>query len=133
MRPPSLTLARIPVGRHTVVGSDMVPVLARDKMTWKEREGRRRGGDATWPVLPLTTALHLKPPPIWGKRQGVIVCDFFFSVCSLGFGVAPPCLWAGFYVNLSASVQQRHGPLNQTSMPFPCNNPPTPTSLHPTT
>ncbi|KAJ4941541.1 hypothetical protein JOQ06_011420 [Pogonophryne albipinna] len=34
MRPPPLTLACIPVGRHTVVGSDMVPGLARDKTTW---------------------------------------------------------------------------------------------------
>ena len=25
MRPPPLTLARIPVGRHTVVGADRVP------------------------------------------------------------------------------------------------------------
>lgn len=40
MRPPPLTLARIPVGRHTVVGSDMVPVLARDKMTWRKGGGR---------------------------------------------------------------------------------------------
>lgn len=58
MRPPPLTLARIPVGRHTVVGSDMVPVLARDKMTWKGGGG----GDAMWPILPLTTALHLARP-----------------------------------------------------------------------
>lgn len=37
MRPPPMTLACIPVGRHTVVGSDTVPVLARDKMTWSGR------------------------------------------------------------------------------------------------
>lgn len=39
MRPLPLTLACIPVGRHTVVGSDMVPVLARDKMTWEGDDG----------------------------------------------------------------------------------------------
>ena len=62
MRPPPLTLARIPVGRHTVVGSDMVPVLARDKMTWGG------GCDAMWPILPLTTALNLARP-YKGKKK----------------------------------------------------------------
>lgn len=41
VRPPLLTLARIPVGRHTVVGSDVVPVPMRDTMTWTGG-----GGDA---------------------------------------------------------------------------------------
>lgn len=58
MRPPPLTLVCIPVGRHTVVGSDMVPVLARDKMTW----GGGVESDAMWPILPRTTALHFTHP-----------------------------------------------------------------------
>lgn len=33
VRPQPLTLVHIPYGRHTVVGSDMVPVLARDKLS----------------------------------------------------------------------------------------------------
>lgn len=43
VRPPLLTLACIPVGRHTVVGSDVVSVLIRDKMTWG-------GGDVMWSI-----------------------------------------------------------------------------------
>lgn len=33
VRPQPLTLVHIPYGRHTVVGSDMVPMLARDKLS----------------------------------------------------------------------------------------------------
>lgn len=43
VRPPLLTLARIPVGRHTVVGSDMVPVPMRDTMTWTGVGAMQRG------------------------------------------------------------------------------------------
>lgn len=63
-----MTLACIPVGRHTVVGSDVVPVLARDKMTWKGRrrewrwEGGSSGGDAMWPDLLFTTVLQFTGP-----------------------------------------------------------------------
>lgn len=96
MRPPPLTLARIPVGRHTVVGSDMVPVLARDKMTWEEEEG---GGDAMWPILPPTTALNLARP-YKGKKK---MC------CSVWFLCFLPVLLC-IMVNFPAS--------NQTSLPF---------------
>lgn len=65
MRPPPLTLARIPVGRHTVVGSDMVPVLAKDKTT------RRGVYDAMSSILSLTTALHLSHP-YRGKDTGCL-------------------------------------------------------------
>lgn len=39
VRPQPLTLVHIPYGRHTVVGSDMVPMLARDKLS-RGGEGR---------------------------------------------------------------------------------------------
>lgn len=56
VRPQPLTLVHIPYGRHTVVGSDMVPMLARDKLSRGVR------GDAVLPVLLLTTALYLTQP-----------------------------------------------------------------------
>lgn len=77
MRPPPLTLVCIPVGRLTVVGSDMVPVLARDKMTWSGAES-----DAVWPILLLTTVLHFARPYM-GKKKRCWSEGFYFSTFSL--------------------------------------------------
>lgn len=62
MRPLPLTLACIPVGRHAVVGSDMVPVLAKGHNDMEGRGEGGWGGDAMWPILPVTTVLHLARP-----------------------------------------------------------------------
>ncbi len=110
MRPPPLTLARIPVGRHTVVGSDMIPVLARDTMT--SRGGVMQCGPFyCWQLHSIWHA------PIRKKRKGVVACDFSLSALNL-FPTVLHCI----QVNFSAPVQLRNSSLNHASLPFPCSN-----------
>lgn len=73
MRPPPLTLACIPVGRHTVVGSDTVPGLARDKTTWGE-------GGFKWCNVAHFTADNCTPiyTPLLGEMEKVLCVWFIF-------------------------------------------------------
>lgn len=76
-------------------------------MTWR---GEGVGGDAMWPILPLTTVLHLARPYKGKEKKCFLSLSLF------------PTVFCCIQVNFSAPVQQHRCSLNHASLYFPCSN-----------